>query len=84
MEGADEAGAVLDAERSVGGRDGQASGGFAEDDVGWTVYRKWILRCGRSHSMGWGDLTDVQRAVLKPLLPKGARAGQTTVWPRRQ
>ncbi|WP_078917598.1 transposase [Streptomyces sp. NRRL S-813] len=34
--------------------------------------------------MGRDDLTDEQRAVLEPLLPKGARAGRPPVWPRRQ
>lgn len=34
--------------------------------------------------MGRGDLTDEQWAVLKSLLPKGARAGRPPVWPRRQ
>lgn len=34
--------------------------------------------------MGRGDLTDEQWAVLEPLLPKGARAGRPSVWPRRQ
>lgn len=27
---------------------------------------------------------DEQWAVLEPLLPKGARAGQAPVWPQRQ
>ncbi|MFJ3207147.1 transposase [Streptomyces sp. CL12-4] len=34
--------------------------------------------------MGRGDLTDVQWAVLEPLLPKGSKAGRPPVWPRRQ
>ncbi|WP_327207218.1 IS5 family transposase [[Kitasatospora] papulosa] len=34
--------------------------------------------------MGRGDLTDEQRAMLEPLLPKGSRAGRPPVWPRRR
>ncbi|WP_406324192.1 IS5 family transposase [Streptomyces sp. NBC_01637] len=34
--------------------------------------------------MGRGDLTDEQWAALKPLLPKGVKAGRPPVWPRRQ
>ncbi|MEV4937453.1 IS5 family transposase [Streptomyces zaomyceticus] len=34
--------------------------------------------------MGRGDLTDEQRAVLEPLLPKESKAGRPPVWPRRQ
>lgn len=34
--------------------------------------------------MGRGDLTDEQWAALEPVLPKGATAGRSAVWPRRQ
>jgi transposase len=31
-----------------------------------------------------GDLTDEQRDVLEPLLPKGGKPGRPPTWPRRQ
>ncbi|MFI8423700.1 transposase [Streptomyces sp. NPDC085479] len=46
-------------------------------------HRGWGERCCPVPS-GWGDLTDEQWAVLKPLLPKGATSGRPPLWPRRQ